>query len=101
MVKILPAVDKGATSIKPTVPIVITVMYKASRNPKSSIIMYPNVPTNSKEKNSPSGISSPLKYFRRLNKYMFKNKQVKTDIKVKFQKLVYLADEKAMFKVES
>jgi len=30
---------------------------------------------------------------------MFKIKQVKTDIKVKFKKLVYLADEKAKFKV--
>jgi hypothetical protein len=75
-------------------------MYKASRNPKSSIIMYPKVPTSSNEKNSPSGMSSPLKYFKRLNKYMFKIKQVTTDLKVKFQKLVYLADEKTKFKVE-
>jgi hypothetical protein len=44
MVNILPFVLNGATSLKPVVDMVITVIYKASRGVYPSKNMYPAVP---------------------------------------------------------
>ncbi len=55
MVNMRPLSLNGLTSVKPTVDIVITVMYKASKKLKPSIIIKPAVPNNMVTTNIPIG----------------------------------------------
>ena len=70
MVKICPLLLSGLTSLKPTEAIVITVMYTASKKLNPSIKIYPNVPSSINPPNKINGGKSPLKRFKRFNKYI-------------------------------
>ena len=63
IVKMRPASDNGLTSPKPTVDMVITDIYKASKKPYPSITIKPAVPNNMVSSNMAIGNNTPANNF--------------------------------------